>query len=1152
MIFTRIRIVGFKSFVEPTDILIEPGLTGVVGPNGCGKSNLTEALRWVMGESSTKNMRAGAMDDVIFAGTTARPARNAAEVTLFLDNRRRTAPAAFNDAEALEVSRRIERDGGSTYRINGREVRARDVQLLFADASSGARSPALVRQGQVAELIAAKPTARRRILEEAAGISGLHARRHESELRLSAADANLARACDLMRELDAQLDALRRQARSAVRYRELSGHIQRAEALLHHRRYAEARAQLAEAEAALSAAGTAVAELTAAEAAATTAEAVAAHELPARREAEARAAAALARLTQAQRELDGEERRGRERIVELDRRLEQLGHDIERERAIAGDGESTLARLAGEADALEAERAAAGEAEADAAAAAAEAERRLDAAEEGLRLGAEALAEINARRSQHARTLKDASERLVRLERQVEEVEAELARLSEAGEDGEGAGALADSVASAREAHAAAEGAVVQVEAARRAAEAEEEERRRPLAEAERAAQRLETEAATLAKLLARGVEGRWRPVLDEIAVEPGYEVALGAALGDDLDASTADGAELRWAGARAGAEDPPLPEGAEPLAPRVASPEALARRLAQIGLVEAADGPRLAAALRPGQRLVSREGNLWRWDGFVGAAGAPSAAARRLAEKNRSTELAEAARAARAVATAERDRAEAARAALVGARAEEERARAAERAARTALAGAQEALAAAQRSEAKRAAERSALVEARARLAASLDEAEAVKRDAARGLEALAASPELEHEVAELRLRAGADRAAVAEARAAHRTLLHEAELRARRLAALQDETRRWTERRATSAAQLARLEARLAEARTERAELDGAPGALRERRLALLATLAEAESARAAAADRLAESERAHAEAGRALRAAAEAHARAREERARAEARVEAAAAKLAEVERQVVEALDVAPAAILARFGIVDDALALATPALEQELERLRRDRDRIGPVNLRAEAELAEVEARRAGLAAEKADLEGAIARLRAGIASLNRDGRARLLEAFGRVDAHFRRLFATLFGGGSAELALVEADDPLEAGLDIVARPPGKKPQSLGLLSGGEQALTATALIFAVFLTNPAPICVLDEVDAPLDDHNVERYCDLLAEMVRATSTRFLVITHNPITMARMERLFGVTMAERGVSQLVSVALQDAERLVEAA
>src|SRR5213592_2489364 len=278
MKLTRLRLLGFKSFVEPTDFLIEPGLTGVVGPNGCGKSNLVEALRWVMGESSHKAMRAADMDDVIFSGTNNRPARNNAEVAMHIDNRARKAPAEFNAHETLDVSRRIERDAGSTYRINGREVRARDVHILFADASTGSRSPSMVHQGRIGEIIQAKPEQRRRVLEEAAGISGLHARRHEAELRLRAAEQNLLRLDDVINQLAAQVTALKTQARQAVRYRNIAAQVRKAEATLYHLRFVAASAELAEAESAKNAAVRFVAERTGEQAEASKRQALAAAE----------------------------------------------------------------------------------------------------------------------------------------------------------------------------------------------------------------------------------------------------------------------------------------------------------------------------------------------------------------------------------------------------------------------------------------------------------------------------------------------------------------------------------------------------------------------------------------------------------------------------------------------------------------------------------------------------------------------------------------------------------------------------------------------------------------------------------------------------------------------------------------------------------
>ena len=328
MKLTRLRLIGFKSFVEPTDFDIEPGLTGVVGPNGCGKSNLVEAVRWVMGEASHKAMRAAEMDDVIFSGNAGRPARNHAEVSVVIDNGDHKAPAAFNENDTLEVSRRIMREQGSTFRVNGREVRARDVNVLFADASTGSRSPALVHQGRIGEIIQARPDQRRRLLEEAAGISGLHVRRHEAELRLKAAEHNLARVEDVIGQLAAQVASLKTQARQAVRYRNISSQVRRTDALLLHLRWTTAKLETAEAERTKDEAIRVVAERTSEKTIATTRQAEVAAELPALREAEARprrpAAASARRSRRARKAL------AKERIAELDRRLAQYASDLQR------------------------------------------------------------------------------------------------------------------------------------------------------------------------------------------------------------------------------------------------------------------------------------------------------------------------------------------------------------------------------------------------------------------------------------------------------------------------------------------------------------------------------------------------------------------------------------------------------------------------------------------------------------------------------------------------------------------------------------------------------------------------------------------------------------------------------------------------------
>jgi chromosome segregation protein len=331
----------------------------------------------------------------------------------------------------------------------------------------------------------------------------------------------------------------------------------------------------------------------------------------------------------------------------------------------------------------------------------------------------------------------------------------------------------------------------------------------------------------------------------------------------------------------------------------------------------------------------------------------------------------------------------------------------------------------------------------------------------------------------------------------------------------------------------------------------LENAPAIFAEKRRALISEIESAESARQVAADALVAAENVMAETDRAAKHSLEALSSAREACARAEERMEGARRRLADIEREIHDMLEIEPQAVAGLAEIKPGAELPPLAEIEENLEKLRRDRERLGAVNLRAEEELREVEAQHGNLVTERDDLTEAIKRLRQGISSLNKEARERLLASFEEVNGHFQRLFTSLFGGGTAELQLVESDDPLEAGLDILAKPPGKKPATLSLLSGGEQALTALALIFAVFLTNPAPICVLDEVDAPLDDHNVDRFCDLLDEMTKLTDTRFVIITHNPITMARMNRLYGVTMAERGVSQLVSVDLEAAVKIREA-
>lgn len=1154
--FKKIRVLGFKSFVDPTELFIEPGLTGVVGPNGCGKSNVVESLKWVMGETSAKQMRGTEMEDVIFSGTQDRPSRNIAEVTLTLDNSERKAPAQFNDTDELEVTRRIEREKGSNYRINGKEVRARDVQLLFADQATGARSTALVSQGRIGTVINAKPAQRRLLLEEAAGITGLHSRRHEAELRLKGAEANMERLDDILVTLDAQMNNLKKQARQATRYRNLSDHIRKAEATLFHILWSNAETARDTARAQLKEAEHAVTELTQRAAQATTRQAQAAEGLPELRQGEAQVAAELQRLTLAREGLDEEEARITQTMAGTQGRLEQTARDREREQGLMTDAAEAIQRLAAEKQDIETAQtqeaddlAAAAEDRAAADVAVAEMDREVDR-------DTNDLAAAEARRNALNQRLAELENRLNRLAQRAADAEAQKAELESRSADLVDLAQADAAVETTRTAADTARETLTTTEAAR--AEADQASEQAAQATREKATEQtaLETEIRTLERVLATGPDTDLPPMLDQISVDKGFEDALGAALGEDLSAPALgddDGAVIGWRALGPMAAAPALPAGVRALADVVKAPAALDRRLSQIGIVEdAAEGTRLQAGLAPGQRLVSRAGGLWRWDGFRVAEGAETAAAQRLAQRNRLNEVAAQAAAARETLDALRTTAEAAKAKAEALRAQERDARQALNEADRAFNAARDRLAEVKDRAAAVQNKLAALAETQAAIAADQEESGAQKaaieteRNELPDLEAARTA------LADKRTALAEKRTHQMECRSRHDQLFQASEGRKQRLLAVASESQMWVTRRSRSESQLGELAERAAALQTDLDTLQQKPAEIAAKRDELLTAIQGAEERRNAAADQLAQAEAALAEADRDMRQAEHDLSFARETRVRAEGAVEQTGEACRGLIERINDRLHVGPDK-LAELAELEEGKDL--PDLENaesRVDRLLRERDTMGPVNLRAEQEMTELSEQITGLETEKTDLLQAIDKLRQGINELNREGRARLLASFEEVNGHFQVLFQRLFGGGKAHLELVESDDPLEAGLEIFASPPGKRLQVLSLLSGGEQALTALALLFGVFQTNPAPICVLDEVDAPLDDANVDRFCSMLDEMAATGQTRFIVITHHRMTMARMHRLFGVTMQERGVSQLVSVDLQQAESFRESA
>ena len=1142
----RLRLTGFKSFVEPTELRIEPGLTGVVGPNGCGKSNLLEAIRWVMGESSPKSMRGGGMEDVIFAGTSSRPARDFAEVAIHCDTEGGVVAGLSDATEGrdLEIIRRIERGAGSAYRANGRDVRAKDVALIFADAATGAHSPALVSQGKIANVIAAKPTDRRAMLEEAAGIAGLHVRRKDAEQKLRATETNLTRLSEIVADMEVRANALRRQARAAEKYKKLSDEIRVAEGRLIYARWRDAaeaadraRRDADAAETAVKTAQTELETVSTAQVEVATRLGTARADAQAQRDALAEATATLVRL-------QGEERAARQRLDDLAAQQARLADDRAREGELARDAHAALTALDKETKDLTQQVAAHDAGKAALADAHQAAQIRLRDAEVALaQARAKAASEAADRRI--AVSARDAAETAVRRVGQDKaRVDAEIAALGDSAAFAARQAESAVAAEAAEAAIAAAETALHDAEADREATATELAAAEAGLAEARAALAALEGEASTLERALAAAKSDEER-ILDRLRVTPGYEAALAAALGDDLDAGTDAKAARCWGGAEKSGNDPSLPAGTRSLAEFVDAPAALARRLTQVAVAETDAGQPLAV----GQRLVTTDGVMRRWDGFV-TRGDGATATERLQRQNRLDALA-----------AQRPQVE-----LGVQELKDRRDSAAAKAAELAEAAGAARKALAQADEARRAALRAADQaqaaldrhrDAAALFDRRLDEIAGAAKEAADHLAAqeaaLAALPDerlaraaldTEEQATE---RARADAGTARDALAAHeRTLAALSE----RQAVVSAEIKSWKARAGEAARRVTDMDKRADALAAEAAKLADVPEKLAEQRAA-------AEAGQAALRDKVAASEAqeraadaALREAETALNAIRERVAAARETRAGAIARSENAELRRIEMGRLSGERFECPPPLLPQKAGF--ESMDVGDAAAESaQHDRLVADRERLGPVNLVAADELAELDTEREKSAAEIEELTQAVNRLRGSIGSLNREGRARLLAAFETVNTHFQRLFTTLFNGGQAHLELVDSDDPLEAGLEIMAQPPGKRLGTLTLLSGGEQALTAVALIFGLFLTNPAPICVLDEVDAPLDDANIERFCDLLDRMSRETNTRYLIVTHNAVTMARMHRLFGVTMIERGVSRLVSVDLGGAEELLAA-
>jgi len=1154
--FLRLKLMGFKSFVESSELIIEPGLTGIIGPNGCGKSNLLESLRWVMGANSAKALRGQDMDDVIFAGTQNRAPRQWAEVSLSVSGALGKAPAPFHDQDQLEVKRRIQRGEGSTYRINNKEVRAKDVQLLFADASTGANSPALVRQGQIADLIASKPANRRRVLEEAANISGLSGRRSEAEYRLNAAEANLMRLDDSHQSLETNLNRLKKEARQAEVFRKLSQEIRiltKAHLLARfdkaYEDYNQARTTVKMAEHAYMTLNhelkrqSQIQESLEVKSIEIEEELVLAQALSNRlliKEERLKAdKAEIIRESQRLKDEDERHKRDKDRALAL---IDDARAQIERLQGLLKEENETYNNTELNEQCLQEQHS---KAQTDLKAAEAHFEtlsKQYHSAQERRRSDTIRLSEATNRLERMTGALKDVESQKQALHTQameqskleydgkaIEDLRAQIQNLSLAIEiDNDRLGQLHTDVYAAKT----------------------------RLAEKTNDKGAFEAEMIGLKKLLDANKRDL-KPISDLIEVQKGYELALASALGDDLNWGLA---RIHNVNAIGFWNEDFEPEslimffdqmGIVSLESFIKSyPRVLKSRLLATGLVSADQGDALHTQLPVGARLVSREGDLWRWDGLCLRSRAPKPSAIRLSQRNRLQDITQKLESLEADILGCKNELEAKQVALATFTGDLEKKKKQQQNIEKTLRLASQTHDIALAEAARQQARLEAITENYERLSAEhsiiYEQWQAINRLSTDENEPIHSEEAMSEAKAELKNAQEIAQHARSQLEWYHKNK----EAKFKRKHQLMSESTQWIDRIQSAESEKNRIAHDMVNLKKRANDYELRETQLKPQETALGKEKKQIELRLHKARTVSEEHKSALSQSQTSLRLIEKETSASKETLTTATVRTESSLEALREIEKIIQFETKETPDDLRAELKSTPHSIPRDLSGLESLIKGLKDQRDQMGSVNLRAEDDVKEAQSALGLLINERNDLLVAIKKLRDAIEALNSEGRTKLLSAFDIINDHFKTLFETLFGGGTASLALVESDDPLKAGLEIFACPPGKRLSTMSLMSGGEQALTATALIFAVFLANPAPVCVLDEVDAPLDDANVDRYCSLLDAMRQRTKTRFLVITHNPVTMSKMDRLFGVTMQEGGVSQLLSLRLEAAKALVE--
>ena len=1139
MKFQSVRISGFKSFLEPTEIQMNRGLTGVVGPNGCGKSNIVEAIKWIMGENSARQMRGDGMDDVIFSGTDERPSRNFAEVSIKLDNSEKKAPAIFNHYDEIEITRKIEREKGSVYRVNGKQVRARDIQLIFADNGTGARSSGIVGQGRIAQIIDSNPEDRRVILEEAANIKGLHSRRHEAELKLKGASDNLDRLSDIEQTYKEQLIELEKQGRKAARYRSVGERIRKAEATLFFNLMNNAKKEANDLDIQLKNANENVSQGQIKVAEHTKSQLHLANKTPDLKKDEAEKAAILQTLNITKIKLDEEKSSAQNALQNIINQINLINNDIVRESEIKEDAKKSLSTLLTEEKNLREDT----ENFSTKITKATDLVKKLrsisDAANDKLSTITSEIYSIKSDKS-------DLEKRIKNLKQKIEVTQNQLANFNI--EDDKNRFKLdKEKIINLKkliqENNQLNDGYKVELEKLEKLETRLVEEKNTAVFEFNK----VNLEFDSLSTLLGRDTLNS-NTLEKTIGNINNLEEAIGSVLGETLlapilsdDQSTENA--TYWRDDFKTISTASLPESVIPIVTKITKSSILDTALKGVGIVDNKEiAFKLQKELTFGQALTTPSGGLWRWDGFVQPQGVQNSYSERLQQIARLRLLQN------KLPSLEENQS------LSEKRLEE---------CFKNIKKYKDDLANLQVKLSNLISESNELELQNTKVESKLLSSEALikelKNTERMSLEELS---ELEKEfnnslnlpsllAEELKVRNNADqsRNELTDAMAAEQQIKSEESFKSRNLIQLGHQKENWKVREEEAKTRLISLEERLIASQNEKNRLSTLPESFEKKEAELNIKIQEAILNRNTATDQLVKNETSLNDADKLLREAEKAVSTLREEMIKIEALLNLSKAKIQNIEDRVFEKLKIKSTELDKFINTKEEDQPIKSiEILEKTLQRLLNERETLGAVNLRAEDEMNEMLNKIEVMSKERVDLEEAIAKLRSGIFELNKEGRQRLKESFEEVNENFKQLFQKLFGGGNAELRLVGNEDPLQAGLEVLASPPGKKMQLLSLLSGGEQALTAISLIFSVFLCNPAPICILDEVDAPLDDTNVGRFCDLLNQIVDETNTYFMVITHHRLTMAKMDRLFGVTMEQRGISKLVSVDLEQASRI----